>query len=165
MDVRTVIEYPTATPDQVFALLVDRDFRSAVCVATHALEYDVDITHHDDGHVSVTVERTLPAEVPDFVKRFVGRTLSIVQSERWGPHPSAGGRTADLLIQIKGQPATMKGSLRLEASGEGTREQVSGELTVSVPFVGKKIEPEVAKAIVAAAAQEQATGRAWLRGS
>ncbi len=71
-------------------------------------------------------------------------------------------RTADLVIQITGQPAKMTGLLTLEPAGDGTRERISGDLTVSVPFVGKKIETEVAKGIVAAAATEEQTGRAWL---
>jgi hypothetical protein len=66
------------------------------------------------------------------------------------------------VISFKGQPATMSGSVVLAASADGASEQISGDLVVSVPFLGKRIEPEVAKAIVAAAAKEQQTGRTWL---
>jgi hypothetical protein len=162
MRVTTDIDYPGATPSAVFALIARRDFRVAVCEATHALSYEVDVTVADDGSAAVTVTRTLPAEVPDFVKSFVGQTLTIVQSERWGPPADDGGRAADLLISFTGQPVRMSGSVVLEATADGARERISGDLAVSVPFLGKRIEPEVAKAIVEAAAREEQTGRAWL---
>lgn len=162
MRVQAQITYPTASPQQVFDLVVDQKFRAAVCQATHALAYHIDVDRDASGGARVTVERTLPADVPDFIKKFVGQTITIVQTEVWGAQATDGTRTADLRIQLKDQPASMGGTLTLEAAGAGTRQQISGDLTVSVPFFGNRIEPEVAKAIVAAATKEQETGRAWL---
>jgi hypothetical protein len=163
MRLTTDIDYPGSDPAAVFALASNRDFRVAVCEATGSIEYDIAMAIAEDGSGgTVTVTRTLPAEVPDFVKSFVGKTLTIVQSETWGPPGPDGSRTADLVISIQGQPATMKGSVTIRPVDGGVREQIAGELVVSVPFFGKRIEPEVAKAIYAAAAKEQQTGRAWL---
>lgn len=162
MRVRAEISYPTGSPADVFDLTTSEPFRSAVCLATHALRHSVGIEHNPDGRTSVIVERTLPAQVPDAVKRFVGETITIVQTEDWGPPRADGSRQADLVIDIMGQPARMTGTVTLEAAGQGSRELVDGELKVSVPFFGKQIEPSVAEAIVAAAAVEEATGRDWL---
>jgi Protein of unknown function (DUF2505) len=162
VDVRAEISYPTGSPEEVFALVVDEDFRIAVCEATAAIDHRVDVAHGADGTAQVRVERTVPADVPDFVRSFVGKTLTIVQTELWGPADAQGLRVADLQIRIKGQPASMTGSQTLERDGAGTRQSIRGELKVSVPFLGKRIEPEVAKAILAAAAKQQQTGRAWL---
>ncbi len=162
MHVTTDIDYPGAEPTAVFALVSDRDFRAAVCEATRSIEYDIDMTVADDGSGDITVTRTLPADVADFVKAFVGKTITIVQSEQWGPAGPDGSRSADLVISVKGQPATMKGSVTIRPVDGGARQQIDGELVVSVPFFGKRIEPEVAKAIYAAADKEQETGRAWL---
>jgi hypothetical protein len=162
MDVRAEITYPTGSPDEVFALAVDKGFREAVCEATRALDHVVEIDHQPDGRVRVRVERTLPADVPDFVRSFVGSTITVVQTEDWAPTSGAGVRAADLLIQIKGQPATMAGSETLQQDGSGTLQLITGDLTVSIPFFGKKIEAQIAKAILAAAAKEQETGRIWL---
>jgi hypothetical protein len=162
MRVRAEISYPTGSPNDVFELATSEPFRSAVCIATRAHSHSVDIQHKADGRTSVVVERTLPAQVPDAVKRFVGETITIVQTEDWGPPRADGGRRADLVIDIVGQPARMTGTVTLEPTGQGARELVDGELKVSVPFFGKQIEPSVAEAIVAAAAIEEATGREWL---
>jgi hypothetical protein len=163
MEVRADINYPTGSPDQVFAMAVDQDFRVAVCEATGAVAHRVDIDRGPDGGARVRVERTVPADVPDVIRSFVGQTITIVQTETWGPPGGPdGSRVADLNISVQGQPATMRGKQTLEPAGTGTRQLIRGDLTVSVPFIGKRIEPEVAKAIIAAAAKEQQTGQAWL---
>ena len=165
MQVSAEISYPTSSTERVFALTVAEDFREAVCVATHALDYRVEVTQGDDGLAHVRVERTLPADVPEAVKRFIGATITIVQTEDWGRPGEDGRRVADLTIQISGQPASMTGSILLEPAARGSVQRIRGDLTVSVPFLGKRMEPEVAKAIVAAAAKEQETGRTWLERS
>ena len=48
----------------------------------------------------------MPAEVPDFMKKIVGETVDVVQTEDWGAPDADGQRTADVVVQIKGQPPT-----------------------------------------------------------
>ena len=117
MDVRAQISYPAGSPDEVYAMAVDRDFRAAVCVATGALEHRVDIAEGPDGRVRVTVERTVPAAVPDIVRSFVGETLTIVQTDVWGMPSPDGSRVADLRISVKGQPAQLTGTQTLQPVG------------------------------------------------
>lgn len=162
MRVSAELHYPGATVEQIYALAIDDEFRSAVCEATHALAYDVDIGERPDGTTSVTVRRTMPADVPDAVKKFVGETLDVVQTEHWGAADSAGRRTADLLLQITGQPVKMTGTMTTEAIGEGVRTSLQGDLKVAVPFFGSRIEPEIAKGILAAVEKEQQTADRWL---
>lgn len=149
------ITYPTQDPDRAYDLLVDRAYREEVCRATGALTHDVSIETYDDGGASVTVSRVLPASASDAVKRLVGETVKVVQTEEWHAPGDSGTRTADLVIEIMGQPATMKGSIELRSSGTSVVQTITGDLKVSVPFFGKKIEPEIADAILAAIAVEQ----------
>ena len=162
MKVSAEISYPTATPDQAYQLTIDADFRGAVCEATHAIDYDVDVTEHADGTTTVVVSRTMPADLPDALKKFVGDKVSVVQTENWGDPDADGRRTADLEVRIKGQPATMKGTATIVTDGAGATIRIEGNLTVAIPFFGKKIEPEIAKGIYAAVKKEQETGRSWL---
>jgi hypothetical protein len=162
MDVRAEISYPEATTEQVYALVVDPEFRAKVCEDTLAITYDVDIDEHDDGGATVTVTRTIPAEVPDFVKKFVGETLELKQIEEWGMADPTGARTADVRLEIKGQPVTMTGAIYLETLVDGARQRFEADLKVAIPLLGKKIEPEVVKGILAGLRQEERTGRAWL---
>src|SRR5688500_16163048 len=107
MHLSAEIRYPTATTEDAWALLVDPEFRAAVCEATHALDYHVQVEEHHDGGALVTVERKMPADLPDFIKKLVGETVEVVQSEEWGAAGENGERTAVLRVRIKGQPAEM----------------------------------------------------------
>jgi hypothetical protein len=162
MDLSAEINYPGATPDEAFALVIDPKFRSAVCEATMALGYDVGIDETDDGGASVRVDRTMPSQGPDFVKKLVGQTLDTRQTEDWSAPDAEGRRTADILIAVLGQPAKMTGTVVLEPTPDGCHQILSGQVKVSIPFLGGKIEPEVAKAIVAGIKVEEKTGREWL---
>ncbi len=165
MDVRTELSYPGARLADVYGLAVDAEFRAAVCVATGALDHDVDVRRSGDGSTVVAVRRTMAADVPDFVRRFVGDTIAIVQTESWAPADASRLRSADLSLQISGQPAAMSGALTLEELADGVRELVRGDLRVSIPFLGKKIEGEIARGILAAARKEEQVGRQWLAAS
>jgi Protein of unknown function (DUF2505) len=162
MDVRGEITYRNASPEQAFALTVDRDFRRAVCQATHALSYDVAVERGDDDTASVTVRRTMPAELPDFVRKFIGETVEVVQTERWAAADGAGRRSGQLTVAVVGQPAAMAGTVAIEAVGEGARTIIRGDLKVSIPFVGRRIEAEIAKGLVAGIAKEQEVADRWL---
>lgn len=164
MDLRAEIRYPTSEPADAFALIVDRGFRSDVCEAVHALDYDVHVDTYDDGRATVSIMRVMPAELPEAFRRLVGDTVKIVQNEQWGPPDPSGRRTADLLIVIEGQPVTMRGTIELARSEATVRSVIHGDLTVAVPFFGKKIEPEVARAVLAAVEVEQTAATARLRG-
>lgn len=161
MDIEVEITYPDATVEDVMAMLTNPDFRTEVSAATGALDQDIDIESNDDGSVQVNTSRTLPAEVPDFVKKFVGDTITLVQEETW-PASSDGERVGDLALRVLGQPASMSGSITVSQNGSGVVELIAGVLTVSVPFIGGKMEAEVAKGLRAAAKKEQEVGRAWL---
>lgn len=164
MDVHTEINYPDTTPDQIFAMGMTQGFRQAVCIATRARDFDVSIREHEDGRASVVVQRTMPADLSGVARRVIGETIEVVQNEEWSPAGTDGARTADLIISIRNQPARMAGSIVLEPFGTGVRMRIAGKVKVSIPFVGKKIEPEVARAIILAAAKEQQTGLSWLHG-
>jgi len=157
MQISATISYPSGTtPVQVYELATDADFRGEVCEATHALDYDVSVDAHDDT-AKVVVNRTMPADVPDFMKKMIGETVDVVQTEDWGAPDADGQRTADVVVQIKGQPAVMNGTAAIVASGGEVVMQIEGDLKVSIPFFGKKVEPEIAKGIYAAVDKEQKT--------
>ncbi|HEY7043966.1 MAG TPA: DUF2505 domain-containing protein [Nocardioidaceae bacterium] len=162
MKISAEISYPGATPEQAYGLSRDPEFRAAVCEATHALDYDVRVDEHDDETASVVVTRTMPAEVPDFLKKMVGETIGVVQTEEWGKPDGDGQRTADVVVSISGQPAKMTGTAAIVRTDEGAAMRIEGDLKVAIPIFGKKVEPEIAKGIYAAIKQEQRTGTSWL---
>lgn len=152
MKISEKFEYP-ASPEQVFALVGDQTFREESCVRQGATHHAVSVTE-DGDHTIITIERTMAADLPDIVKKLTGDTVSVVQVEKWGPADTSGARTAEVTVDIKGQPARMIGTSTIAAVGAGAVMTLDGDVKVSIPLIGRRIEPEVAKAIVASLADE-----------
>ncbi len=150
-----------AEPTRVFEMLCDKSWREDVCKAVRAIDYAVSIEENGDELV-VTTRRVLPARVPDAVRRLTGDTLTITQVERWGAASADGSRTADLDVRVSGQPAGMTGDMHLSPVPGGTTHLVRGDVRVTVPFLGKKVEPQMARAFRAAVRTEGEVGRAYL---
>lgn len=142
-----------ADVETVYALITDQAFRTESCANQGAQDYDVTVDAHGDG-ATVTVIRTQDADLPDFVKKLTGNTVKVKQTEVWGGPDGNGDRNADVKVSIIGQPAEMTGKARLSADGDGSEFTLNGDVKVSIPFIGKKMEPEVAKAITASLREE-----------
>lgn len=160
MDLKLSASYD-ATPDEMFAIITDQAFRETACKATHALSYDVSVTGSGDDTV-VRVERELPTDrIPDIAKKFVGATITVIQTETWHRPAADGSRTADVRGEIRGTPASFTGKAALTPSGAQTVQTADLDVKVAVPLVGKKIEPYIAQAIEASLVKEQELGQTW----
>jgi hypothetical protein len=156
------IEY-FAEPGRVFAMLTDQAFQEEVCRATGALRHEVGIEESADGGVTITASRTLPSDpLPDFVRKFAGETLTVRREDRWGPVGADGSREGAVLVEITGAPVRLTGRITLTAAGDGSREQVGGDLKAAIPFIGGKVEKAAQAPILAAIAKEQEVGSDWL---
>jgi len=157
------LEYEAA-PDDVFAMITDKAFREDVCEAAGALSWSVEVAIDgaDTGAgASVTVRRVMPADVPDMVKKLVGETIEVVQTEQWEPAEGT-ARRAEVLVEIDGQPAKMIGIATIEADGAGAVLAIDGDIKVAIPFLGGKLEKEVSRGIRAALVVEHRRGVAYL---
>ena len=152
MKLSETFSYSGADVESVYGLIVDETFRSESCESQGALDHEVAVDGGD-----VTVLRTMPAELPDFIKKLTGDTVKVKQTEKWSD-PGDGTRVADVKVSVIGQPAEMLGKAVLRSTGDGTEFIVTGDVKVSIPFIGKKIEPEIAKAIVKSLTEEVELG-------
>ena len=149
-----------AGPDAVFAMLCDAVWREKVCEMAHAKSYDVAVEPSGET-ATITVTRVMPADLPDAIRKFLGETVTVTQTERWAAPDAAGTRRAAIEVHIAGQPASMQGTSVLRGTETSTM-TVEGDVRVKVPLFGRKIEPEVAKAIVAALRIEERSARDYL---
>ncbi len=148
-----------AAPGDVFAMLGDPGFREQVCEAQHATDCTVAVDGVDDT-MSVRVEQQRPAEgIPSFARKFVGDMIHIVQTEEWSSATDAG-----LDVTVPGRPAHMRGAVSLRSEGAGTLETVTGDIKVSIPLVGSKIEVLIGELLEHALQAEHRVGAAWLAG-
>lgn len=153
-----------AGPQEVFAMLVDRDFQDRKLRGTGALRWDVDVAAGGPGEgARVRSTRDLPTDaVPEAFRGFVGSTLTMVQVEAWDPPAADGSRSGRLEVEVGGTPIRLTGTLRLEPVPGGTRETVTGDLKAGVPLIGGRIERAAEPAVRAAIDTEGRVGREWL---
>ena len=160
MKIRESFQYPAGV-EAVFALISDKEFRIGAAEKTGGL--DVAATVKTDGDAAtVSLQRTQPATVPDFVKKFIGDAVTVKQTEEWSAPTADGTRKAKLVMKVVGQPAGFEGTATLKNDGKGAEFLVSGEVKVSVPFVGKKVEPVIAKAVLSSIKHDEKAGVARL---
>ena len=161
MKINASIDY-AGTPDAVFAMLADEGFQSRKCEATGALRYSVTISAQGDRTVIIS-KRDLPTDgFPDFVKKMVGTTLAITETQDWGPADTGGARQGRLTVDIAGAPVDLAGTLSLAPGGQGTVQTVEGDLKARIALVGGMIENAAAPAVRSAIRVESETGYAWL---
>lgn len=162
MDVREEIVYD-ASPDDVFEMLCDQDFREEVCRGIGSVRFDVSISRSGDT-ARIRNDRVMKADLPDVARKVVGDTIEMVQTEDWGPREPDGARTGEFRVEIPGKPGSIKGSVSLSPIRTGSREVVTGEVKVSIPLVGRKLEAEVVRGLRAALEVEGRIGARWLAG-
>jgi hypothetical protein len=152
MKISETFEYPGTDVEGVYALITDQNFR-AEATAVDAIDYEVTVEAS-----TVTILRTMDNDMPDFIKKLAGETVKVKQTEHWSEPAADASRSADVKVTIIGQPAEMRGTASITPNSEGARFSLEGDVKVSIPFIGKKIEHEVAKAIIAALKNDVAMG-------
>ena len=151
MKLKETFSYPAGV-EKVFALISDEAFRTKSAEDSGGRNVSTTV-EKDGGDTVVTLVRTQPAtssKVPDFVKKLIGSSVTIKQVERWQAPDADGSRAATVTMKVSGKPAGFKGKATLKPDGKGAEFIVTGDVEVDVMFVGKKVEPLVAKAIEAA---------------
>lgn len=160
MDLRTQLRFD-ADPATVFAMLTDEEYIGRKVRAANAIRHEVTVTH-DGDQVTIRLLRVMPPDVPDLVRRFVGETIDLHQTDVWGPAAPNGSRTGIIAIDMAGAPVTLRGTLRLEPDSRGSVTSIDGTIKASVPFVGGKIEQAVHGGLIEAARREERVGQEWL---
>ena len=162
MDLHRETRY-AAKPAHVFAMLTDESFIRRRAEASHAIRSDVTVEPVGSG-VRTSTHQTLPADVPDFVRRLVGQHIELDEVITWGPAASDGSRSGELRVDVANAPVAMRGTIQLvpDAGGGATRQIVDAELKASVPLIGRKIEEAAAPAVLAGLDGMGDLGATWL---
>jgi hypothetical protein len=154
MDISSHLDF-AAQPTEVYAMMTDQKYLEEVCVASGSLSYNVSV----DGSTTKS-SRTLHA--PDSAARFTGPHLTVNDEIVWGEPSSDGSRSATVTMTVLGQPVTFKGQQKLSAGGRGSLVDVTGELKVAIPLLGRKLEESATPAVMAGYRKQQEVGDQWL---
>ncbi len=106
---------------------------------------------------TVTVNQVLPAKgIPSFAAKFVGDEIQLVRTEEWVTPTQA-----NIDIAIPGKPGQLQGTLILTEQGGQTTQTLDSQLTVSIPFIGSKLEAMVADLFKSALNAEADVAKTW----
>jgi uncharacterized protein YndB with AHSA1/START domain len=139
----------------VFAMLVDPDFRRKVAAATDAISCDA---AYGNGKLVVREDQQVKG-VPSFAKKFVGESTTAIHTEVW-----TDGTSATVEIETPGKPTHIAGTTTLTESDGRTTQVYDLEVKASVPIIGGKLEKLVHDLTKEGFVKEHAVGEAWLRG-
>lgn len=153
-----------APADQVFEMLLDPAFQEAKCAATGALSHSVSINDQVTPQVIETHREMATEGLPENIARLVGKTLKIIEIQRWSQPGGDGSRTADIDVSLSGLPVNFAGHIQLTPDGGSTQMHVLGDLRARIPLVGKKVEIASAPAFSGGVQIEAQTGRTYLAG-
>jgi hypothetical protein len=153
------LTYPGATVHDVFAMFADSAYRKAVSEYQRVVDFDCRIAMNGDG-MDVRIEQAHGTDrIPGFAQKLVGSEIRFVQQETW-ESPSG----ADLHVTIPGKPGEIVGTETLEQSGDDVVQAIEISVTVSMPFVGGKVEDLVAGFVGRVFEAENKVGVKWLAG-
>jgi len=99
------------------------------------------------------------APLPDFAKKFLGETNTVVQSDTWDLER----KTGRLEAEIKGVPVKVAADMKLADEGAGSANTLKWDLSCGIPFIGGKLEQVVAGDIKAKGATDLAKSREILK--
>ncbi|MGV9183226.1 DUF2505 domain-containing protein [Arcanobacterium canis] len=134
-----------AAPDVVARVLLSRELADA-----RASKAGVELDDYSfDGTVASVRARVSADVLPEAVKRFASRGFSAEV------HARAEANVVAHIVKISGLPVTANFRVALSPDDAGSIAEIRGEVHVSVPFVGKKIEQK-AVAQAARALEEDA---------
>jgi Protein of unknown function (DUF2505) len=156
MDISTGLDF-AAEPHEVYAMMTDQAYLEDVCVASESLSYDASANGS-----STRTSRTLSS--PESAARFTGPQLTVVEEVQWSDAGADGTRTGALTMTVLGQPVRVNGRLLLRPGGRGTTVELTGELKVAIPLLGRRMEESAAPAVLAGFRTQQRVGDRWLAG-
>ena len=146
--------------DEVIQLFGDPSYFERKFQKLNALAFDVLDQSSTGDQFSIKMKLTFPLSVPvpGFAKKFMAETNVVTQTDCW----NVADKTGELTAEIKGLPATIKAQMELVDDGDGCSNELSWNISCSIPLVGGKAEKLIAQDIQSKAASDLAQTRAML---
>lgn len=153
-----------ASPEQVFAVMTTPD---VLVDKYRALGHkDVTILEHQETESLVTVHsrRGVPMDVPGFAKKVLKPVNTVEQRDLWNAAGPDGARNGTWEVTARGVPVKVGGTLKLVPVPGGTRVDITGDVSCSLPLVGGKIASLVGADVERTMHGEEEFNDARLRG-
>ena len=143
MSFHYTVQYP-APPLKVLGILTDPAFLKEYAVEMGTTSHEADV-QEENGVWAIDLHLVSPTDqVPSIFKKFVGSEIETDDRREWVADGEGGYRSKlQVDANIKGRPATIRGSLTLRPSGVGTEFVAHGDASFNVPFIGGLIRDAI----------------------
>ena len=153
--------YPVP-PSHVHAAFTDGAYWRARIEAVGGAGASIDELTEREGGLAVELTQIVAAQhLPPVVANLMNGDLRISRTEAWGPL-TADAATAEGTATVRGTPATVVISSSLTGDDEGSTVRTTGQVRVSVPLIGGRIEQTIADNVTRLLVAEQNFTQEWL---
>jgi hypothetical protein len=154
------IEHHTTSPhsaEKVFGAMVDETYLRDRLAAIGGKDAALETFSSADGKASYQLRQGVPAEhLPSVAKSLLGGDLVIKRIENW----AAGAGTVE--VTINGVPGRLDGAFTITDNGSGSKLTLTGEVKVSIPLMGGKLEKLIAEQVAVLLDKESEFTSEWL---
>ena len=159
-DMARRIEHHTTSPhsaEKVFGALVDETYLRDRLASIGGNDAELVTFSSANGTTSYQLKQGVPAEhLPSIAKSLLGGDLVIQRVENW----AAGAGTVE--VTINGVPGRLDGAFTITDNGAGSKTTLVGEVKVSIPLMGGKLEKLIAEQVVVLLNKESEFTSEWL---
>ncbi|WP_020496028.1 DUF2505 domain-containing protein [Sciscionella marina] len=151
----------SADAKTVHDALVDKQFINAKLAklgGPHA-----QLTEHrvDAAATRIHTKHGIPAQkLPGPVRALLGGDLTIVRTEEW--RADGDGYRGEISVTVPNAPGALTGTSRITGAQGSSTQELRGEIKVSIPVVGSKVEESVSGHIIKLLDNEAAFLAEWL---
>jgi carbon monoxide dehydrogenase subunit G len=146
-----------ANPKSVFEMLIDPDFLAAKVKLAKSGDFTLSGT---SPNLQILVNRTVEADFPPIVKKFVGENLVVNETQSW-KKDSENHYSATFNLEIPNAPVEITGEIKVFGKSEATV-SITGQVKVNIPIFGAAAEPNVVNEITKVLADEESLCRSWI---
>lgn len=153
-----------ASAEKVGAMLANPEYVTKKVEASGPLSFESSVEGDASGPFVVRTRRDMPTDrVPEKFRKFVGASIGMKFDESWSAPAADGGRAGTITLDIVGAPAKANGTATLTPTGPDSCQIVyTGDVKVSIPLIGAKIESVAAGVVQQAVNAEARVGTEWL---
>jgi hypothetical protein len=148
--------------ETVWAMYSDRAFfekkyQETGCTNIEVLDYQKSAKGFS---ITVRYDTKSDAPIPEFAKKFIPQTISVVQTDAW----DASTKTGRITTELKGMPIKVTADMKLEASGKGAVNKMAWTLASGIPLVGGKLEGILAEDVKVKSKRDEGVSQKLVEG-
>lgn len=160
--IQFAVQSTTVSPTQLYGMVTAKDYLQARLDELGGPSASITALSADADRAKLIFEHSVPAEkLPSIARSLISGELRIDRTETWTRSDDE-EYLGTVVAGIAGTPARIEGSMRITLLNGGAQLRGTGQVTVSIPLIGGKVESAVAEQVNKLLAAEADFTAQWL---